>query len=912
MSPDYREKVEALFQRAADVEPDEREAFLQSQCDGDESLRERVERLLGHHDDGLSGFLESPLLMNRDQPTRPGGFIGHYRIIREIGSGGMGTVFEAEQEKPKRTVALKVIRPGVTSRKMLMRFEQEAQVLGQLQHPGIAHIYEAGAADTAQGRLPFFALELIRGRSLTRHAEQNNMGLRERLELMAMVCDAVHHAHQKGVIHRDLKPGNIMVGADGQPKILDFGIARVTDADIQLTTVQTDIGQLMGTVPYMSPEQVAGDVNRLDTRSDVYALGVILYELLSGKLPYEIKQNSIAEAARVIQEDDPLRLSAVSTAFRGDLDTIVAKVLEKDKERRYDSAASLAADIRRYLKDEPIVARPASATYRFKKFAKRNKILVGATAAVIVALTAGLVGVSIFALRESEQRRLAQQRLEAVRQARDAEARQRQRADKRFADVRQLANVLLFDIYGQIKDLPGSTKACENLVQKGLTYVDSLAAESKGDVKLQRELSAAYSQLGEIQGSPGTSNLGDTSGAMISYRKSIDLLVPLVKEHPDDVELLRELSKRYDSVSSLLLETGRTDEAIEAQLEGLKLVDRAVKIMPDDEGLLNVQAMSNANLGRSLVRTGKLKEGLEKYREYQAYAKRLAASENATPRERNNVAITTSKIAEVQAALGRKEEAEAGYRDSLQICRGLVEEFPNNARLRFSLASSHQSLGHVLNDTKRPQEAMEHYRAAAAIWDSLLDEDPENARAQRGAAMGHYCLGFALESTGEDAPALREYRIYLDRMTALLAASPDYGMYRRDVAHGHRETGASLSRLGRHQEGLAHLEKAMAFYEALAENDPSRTMAQFDQALIYQYLGQLYSRWADDEVGNTPRRIEHLALSREWFERSVKQLERMKEWGTLEPREASLADKLEEEIARIKLTIQNLQPAMSE
>jgi WD40 repeat protein/serine/threonine protein kinase len=326
-------------------------------------------------------------LQRLDGTLGPGAAIGNYRIIRMIGEGGMGAVYEAEQEHPRRTVALKVIKPGLASPQLLRRFEQESQALGRLQHPGIAQIYEAGTADTGFGPQPFFAMEFIGGPSLMEYAEQRRLNAKQKLEIMGKVAEAVHHAHQRGLIHRDLKPGNILVDQTGQPKILDFGVARVTDSDSQ-ATMQTDVGQLVGTLAYMSPEQVVADPLELDTRSDVYALGVIMYELLSGRMPYPISKK-LHEVIQAIREQDPQRLSTIDRVYRGDIETIAAKALEKDKTRRYGSAAEFSADIGRYLKDEPIVARPASATYQLQKFARRHTALVVGIAAAVVFLVVG-------------------------------------------------------------------------------------------------------------------------------------------------------------------------------------------------------------------------------------------------------------------------------------------------------------------------------------------------------------------------------------------------------------------------------------------------------------------------------------------------------------------------------------------
>ncbi len=319
----------------------------------DPDLRAAVEELL-HFDakaESEPDFLHSPAA---DSPRRtaaddwrmPASF-GRYRILRLHGEGGMGTVYEAEQDNPRRTVALKVIRPGLVSAELLNRFSHEAQILGRLQHPGIAQVYEAGRGDDGQ---PFFAMEFICGMPLDEYSRSRGLDAAARLELLARVCDAVQHAHDKGVIHRDLKPGNILVDESGQPKVLDFGVAHVTDADLLTTSSRTQTGQLLGTLSYMSPEQLAARPSGLDGRSDVYTLGVILFELLAHRLPYHLDQLPVHEVARVIEQQEPSRLGSIDTLYRGDVEIIVAKALEKDKTRRYASAGDLASDIRRYLR----------------------------------------------------------------------------------------------------------------------------------------------------------------------------------------------------------------------------------------------------------------------------------------------------------------------------------------------------------------------------------------------------------------------------------------------------------------------------------------------------------------------------------------------------------------------------------
>ncbi len=420
MKPNRILRKKEIFLACCELPAHARSAYLREQCGDDEDLRSRVERLLALDDassdspDGLPEFgtylhsaqddparhttTRKDLTRNataRDAVEQAGFEFGDFRLLNAIGQGGMGIVWLAEQKSLSRRVALKLIRPGLTSESLLKRFRHEAAVLGQLSHAGIAHVYEVGTAifGSVPGdavERPYIAMEYVLGVSLTTHATDYELDTDARLDIVARVCDAVHHAHEKGIVHRDLKPENILVTPEGEPKVLDFGIARVTDPGVVTETAQTAVGQIIGTVQYMSPEQILGDSAQIGYRSDVYSIGVVLFELLCGRLPIKVSGQSLAEAARRIREDIPLRVKSIDASFRGDIDTVVNKCLEKDVARRYASAADLAVDLRHVLNNEPILARPTTAFYTIGKYVRRNKGTVGGVAAALIALGIGL------------------------------------------------------------------------------------------------------------------------------------------------------------------------------------------------------------------------------------------------------------------------------------------------------------------------------------------------------------------------------------------------------------------------------------------------------------------------------------------------------------------------------------------
>ncbi|HEY7090093.1 MAG TPA: tetratricopeptide repeat protein [Tepidisphaeraceae bacterium] len=662
-------------------------------------------------------------------PSTPN--IPRYRILRLLGTGGMGAVYQAEQQQPHRTVALKVIKPGIVTAELLRRFGHETEVLGRLQHPGIAQIYDAGTVQADAGPQAYFAMELVRGEagvrapSIVEFADRKKLTPQQRLELLAKVADAVHYAHQKGVIHRDLKPANILVDEQGQPKILDFGVARVTDADVKNVTVQTDVGQIIGTLPYMSPEQAGGDPAQLDTRSDVYSLGIVAYELLAGKLPYELKTLMIHEAVRVIREEEPSRLSAVSKTYRGDIETIVAKALAKEKERRYQSAAELAADARRYLADEPIMARPPSARYQLGKFARRNKALVGGVAAVLAVLVAGVVVSSLLAVRA--------RRAETRALAGEQHAKEQAAVAKAVADF--LGDMLrAADPDQMLGDKVTVLQATEQAVKK----LDGGAMKNQPavDSSLRQTIANTLRTLGRY----------DQAEPLLRKAIEIDR-----NSRPRSEE---SLAGGLQHLTALLVDEGKFAEAEPIAREALAIA--------------RAQAADRVQLARSLENLGVVLINEQKPDEAESPCREsLDLFRKESPSGSPDVANVTNTLAIVSIAQRKLPEAEVLLRDAMEMRRRFLPDgHPERAQTLLNLAA-------VLSDQGKYAEAEPPCREALDVLRKRMPADhPVIA-----SCMGN--LGSILQNQGK-----------LDEAEPLLRDA--VAIYRKTLPAGHPSIGVSL------------------------------------------------------------------------------------------------------------------------
>jgi eukaryotic-like serine/threonine-protein kinase len=701
MTPERSRLISELYDAAAAMDQQERSRFIDERCANDAELRREVMDAFRDAGSTSGGVAETAAAtVGPAGNHRTGHRLGKYRLLRLIGEGGMGTVYEAEQDHPRRIVALKVIKGGAASSELLHRFERESQVLARLQHPGIAQIYEAGAAETDLGSLPYFAMEFIHGVPLRHYAEAQKLDVRQRLELMAKVCDAVEHAHRRGVIHRDLKPANILVDEGGQPKILDFGVARATDSDTQATR-QTDVGQLIGTLGYMSPEQADADPLELDTRSDVYALGVILFELLANRLPYQLS-DQLHEALRVIREEDPSRLSAISRAYRGDVEVIVSKALEKDKTRRYASAAALADDLRRYLTDQPITARPASTGYQLRKFARRHKVLVGAVAAVFVVLTAGVVVSTWQAVRARRAERAA------------LEAQQTAQAVNEF-----LQNDLLAQASAVKQAGPRSNPDPDLKVR---TALDRAAARIEGKFDRQPEVEASLrATIGQAY-----QELGLYSESETQLERALELQRRVLGAN--DRTTLRTLAR----LAATATYKGQFPQAEALLSQVVEVQDRVLG--PDDRETLG----SMSNLALVYYYQGKYPQAQSLMARTLESRRRLYGPENP------DTLASMNNLANLYSAQGRHTEAESLDSQTLEIRRRVMgPEHPETL-------TSINNLGRDYGNQGKYADAEAVYRQALEIQRRVLG--PAHADALRSA--GNLATVYGLEGKYAEAEAL--------------------------------------------------------------------------------------------------------------------------------------------------------------
>jgi eukaryotic-like serine/threonine-protein kinase len=872
VTPERWERVKELFERTVALDGASREAFLRDSCDDPELRREVASLVESHERAGSfiqgSALERAPALAVLDGVDVPqGALLGAYRVGGVVGRGGMGAVYRAVRadDQYEKEVAVKIVRRGMDTEFVLARFRGERRILARLDHPGIARLLDAGTAP--DGR-PFFVMEYVQGRPIDRYAADQGLDVRRRLELFREVCAAVQYAHRSLVVHRDLKPSNVLVTAEGTPKLLDFGIAKLLDPGTDAEATATAL-RLM-TTEHASPEQIKGEA--ITTATDVYSLGVMLYILLAGRHPQGALPLSRTEMARAICEEEPAPPSAAAgdaglrRALLGDLDTIVLMALRKEPERRYASVEQLSEDVRRYLEGRPIAARKASFRYRAGKAVRRHRWGVATSLLLVSSLVAGLLGMAW--------------------QARRAEA-ERARAERRFQDVRRLANAFLFDFHDAIRDLSGATPARRLVVKTALQYLDSLAAESGADEGLRRELAAAYERVGDVQGRPSRPNLGDVGGALQSYRRALALREALPPDAAGAPEL--EQAETHARIGEVLVRSGRLKEALEhyglahslaenalpraaapaeAELRWAAIQTQAAEAQARggdpraaterlDRLTRRLQARSDApaqvaasvahtNRGMILMQNGEPARARESFAEGLRLVQAAAATEPTSGEARRRVAVALQSMADGLLYLGHGKEAIERYEVARRTFEALRAEDPANARARRDTANIHNRLAQAFRvlDWRDPR-AVTHWEEAIALGQELAEGDPSNHELQRDLRLAYSGLGHSHLNRPSRSLALEAYERACEIARSLAARDRDNVQLQQDLMATLVDLGKAQELLGRVAPAITNYRGALEIGQALAGRDRGNRSIRLDLSFAHGRLGDALRKSGD-------------------------------------------------------------------
>ena len=888
-TPARWQRIKSILADALAIrEPDKRNAFVKQASFSDTRLRHEVE----HYLQQTTAVFEDCADNVMAQSSVTGRRIGPYQIVREIGRGGMGAVYLAERADGifDKQAALKLLKRGTDTDEILRRFGSERRILARLEHANIARLLDGGTTDDG---LPYFVMDYVDGKPITKYADEHQLPVIERLKLFRVVCAAVSYAHQNLIIHRDIKPGNVLVTDKAEVKLLDFGIAKIVQEEGSELEEVTLTKLRILTPEYASPEQVKGEP--VTTVSDVYALGVLLYELLTGSRPYKLKHRSADEITKAICDQEPERPSTSVTTeseiidgadkvrrqLRGDLDNIILKALRKEPQRRYISVDQFSEDIRRHLEGLPVRARKETPAYRASKFIQRHKLGVASAVLLLLAVLGGIAA--------------------TLQQAQVARA-QRVIAEERFNEVREMAHSVMFDYNDALLTVAGATAVRQRMVKDSLKYLDKLAQRAGDDRALQREIASAYLKMGDVQGMPLYANLGDTPGAMESYRKSLVIRQKLAALDANKPDLQRELAESYMRVAILSQLLGDPIGAVEDQRIAIAIYEQLVLKEPANKLWRRELAQSYGRLGITLGATsiaslGDTKESLKYHRKSLAMYEALVAEEPTTL-HRGGAAIEYSYIAQLFCDSGNQNEGLDNYRKSLDLHLALAKENPTDAFLEREVAINYDNIATILTLIGDNAGALENTRQALPICISLVTADPNDANIRKDLAITHRKMAEPLGKLGDRAGALEHFHTALGILDELSRKDPTDTHLRRHQGMAYLKLSEFLSDSGKVAEAIDNVQETIRINEALIAINPKNTLAINSLPLGYNQLGKCHTLLATAGNSGTDKRMDHWRQAKDCYKKSLDIWRAMKREGTLPALDAAKQDEAAREIAR--------------